>query len=100
MKAELQIQLREIYYKLDQNDLREASLLLKEAYNKKGREAVFKFSPGEMVTFRGRNGLPIHGTVEKINITRVLVTETGPMGKKWTVAPGMLHKDVKQEVSH
>ncbi len=54
--------------------------------------AANAFNPGDRVTWTGRRGVQLTGTVTKINQKTVAVTTLGPEPTRWSVSAALLKK--------
>ena len=67
---------------------------VKQRRNWLASESARQFAKGDRVSFEGRNGFPLTGTIEKIKIKYVLVHADN--GQRWNV-PGNRLTSVKEE---
>ena len=54
--------------------------------------AANRFEPGDTVTWKGKSGAQLTGTVDKINKKTIGVTTFGPLLDQWTVSALLLKK--------
>ena len=83
-------QMRSLLAGLSAPELHEAWELVKEEMDRVRSQAVFNFRVGDKVSFKGRRGRTLTGTVERLGQKNLSVlVEQGPMGipERWRVAP-------------
>lgn len=67
------------------DDIRKISAALREAHGRVIAGASLGFSKGDKVTFAGKFGRPVEGTVTKVNMKSLSVKATD--GVNWKVGP-------------
>lgn len=87
--------LRVLVREMDREELKEAFETVKEQFRETQRkEAALestKYQRGDRVTFVDRKGVPIRGTVERVN--KVTVSVLTDKGTSWRVGYGILRKE-------
>ena len=75
--------------------MEELSLVFEAARRRQDRLSMLaanRFEPGDTVTWKGKSGAQLTGTVDKINKKTIGVTTFGPLLDQWTVSALLLKK--------
>jgi hypothetical protein len=74
---------------LSDEELGLAGKLVSEEWKRRQAAQAMQFRPGERVSFLGRNGVKLTGSVEYANLRTVAVMVKG---ERWRVSPGLLER--------
>lgn len=95
MAQEKMDELRVLVRNLDREELKEAFDIVKEQFRETQRKDAAiestKYQKGDRVKFTDRKGVPVRGTVQRVN--KVTVSVLTDKGTNWRVGYGILRRE-------